>query len=59
MARYLSQNGSTSGAPVAWAVQNGRAPPRPEGTAITGTGHGGWWIGTREDYQGAIDAAWI
>lgn len=52
---YLSQNGSTSGAPVAWAVQNGRAPPRPEGTAITGTGHVGWWIGTRKDYQGAID----
>jgi len=53
---YLSQNGSTSGSPVAWAVQNGRAPPRPSpGTAITGTGHVGWWIGTRKDYRGAID----
>lgn len=52
---YLSlPNATSSSTPVAWAVQNG-FPPRADATGVTGTGHIWWWVGTRKDYQGAID----
>lgn len=55
--RYLSlTNATSSSTPVAWAVQNG-FPPRAD-AGVTGTGHIWWWVGTRKDYQGAIDESW-
>lgn len=50
-------NESTDRRPVAWAVQTG-FPPRNVMTSkgvISGTGHFWWWLGTRKDYQRAID----
>ena len=53
---YLSGANASDQSPVAWAVQTGK-PPRGLGKrgVITGTGRFWWWLGTRKDYQRAID----